>query len=312
MAEILQITPAPNNGTTGKLSYLLKKPMKSTKPAFKGDGNNYSMDCKFPKNIIEALKNCSACTCPYCSSTIKKNLTAYRQHLDLSTTEIKSTLNQHLPWGIPQGGAGKQGCVLPQRHYITGYSGYLHIPLWVAYKMTAKQLSTNLPRKNCFRRDIRLSDRHSSFCVNYYRSGYDRGHMAPSGDFNFDRFAEQDTYVLSNIAPQSRYFNRNPGLWYKAESLFREWTFLYKSVYVMSGSIFDADNDGLRDNDNQTKRWTKNQKGGVAIPTHFYKIIIRCIKNDTLSYNISGCNGGSLEALSFVFPHNEERSCRVS
>ena len=44
------------------------------------------------------------------------------------------------------------------------------------------------------------------------------------------------------------------GLWYKSESLFRDWTFLYKSVYVMSGSIFDADNDGFRDKDNQTKR----------------------------------------------------------
>lgn len=33
-----------------------------------------------------------------------------------------------------------------------------------------------------------------------------------SGDFNFDRFAEQDTYMLSNIAPQSKYFNRNPGM----------------------------------------------------------------------------------------------------
>ena len=44
------------------------------------------------------------------------------------------------------------------------------------------------------------------------------------------------------------------GLWYQAESVFRDWAIKYGSVYVISGSIFDADNDGFRDKDEQTKR----------------------------------------------------------
>ncbi|XP_065059538.1 venom phosphodiesterase CdcPDE-like isoform X2 [Rhopilema esculentum] len=311
MAEILRLKPAANNGTSGSLSYFLKNPLKAVKQATAGDGNNFTMDCKFPKNYTEARLGCSKCACYYCHNTIYWNQTVYRKNLDLSNTEIQKALETHLPLGIPQGGAGKQGCVLTQRHYVIGYSGYLHVPLWVAYKMTAKQLSINIKRMDCFRRDLRLTRQQSAMCSDYSRSGYDRGHMAPSGDFNFDRFAAQDTYVLSNIVPQSRYFNRRPGLWYQAESVFRDWAMKYDSVYVISGSIFDADNDGFRDKDEQTKRWTHDKKNGVAIPTHFYKIIVRCDVSNTTESATPGC-GGTLKAMSFVFPHNEEKGCQVS
>ena len=41
----------------------------------------------------------------------------------------------HLPWGAPQGGAGKGGCILTQQDFVTGYSTSLRLPLWVAYKL---------------------------------------------------------------------------------------------------------------------------------------------------------------------------------
>ena len=46
---------------------------------------------------------------------------------------------------------------------------------------TFQQLSTNIKRMNCFRKDIRLTVSQSGKCSDYSRSGYDRGHMAPSG-----------------------------------------------------------------------------------------------------------------------------------
>lgn len=58
-------------------------------------------------------------------------------------------------------------------------------------------------------------------------------------------------------------------------------------------------------------RWTKDQQGGVAIPTHFFKVITRCSRNMKLSLDIAGCSPGNLEALAFVFPHSEEKVCMV-
>eukprot|EP00794_Sanderia_malayensis_P009672 gene9672-10658_t len=308
--ELLKLRPAPNNGTIGSLSHLLQNPKSFVRTYDVGDGNSFSMDCTFPKNLTEAMAKCKDYICPYCFRSIEQNITFYTKNLNLSTEELRASLQRHFPWGLPKGGAGKGGCILTQKHYVIGYSSYLHIPLWVGYHLTAKQLRVNIPRKNCFRRDIRLTSQNASLCIDYSRSGFDRGHMAPNGDFNFERSAEQDTNILSNIAPQHRYFNRYPGIWFRSEDLFRRWALEYNSVYVISGSIFDSDGDGLRDKDGDAKRWLKDIKNSVAIPTHFYKIIVRCISNITSEYKFRNCKG-TLESLSFVFPHNMEKDCKL-
>ena len=61
-----------------------------------------------------------------------------------------------------------------------------------------QQLNTNIPRKNCFRRDIRLSNEQSSYCSDYSRSGYDRGHMAPNGNFHPSL---HDLLLIHNVQP---------------------------------------------------------------------------------------------------------------
>ena len=61
-------------------------------------------------------------------------------------------------------------------------------------------------------------------------------------------------------------------------------------------------------------RWLNNETKTVAIPTHFYKIIIRCnnsVSNAAGKGSIPGCNG-VLEAMAFIFPHIETPICKVS
>ena len=53
----------------------------------------------------------------------------------LSSFLVSQLLEMHLPWGAPQGGAGKGGCILTQQDFVTGYSTSLRLPLWVAYKL---------------------------------------------------------------------------------------------------------------------------------------------------------------------------------
>ena len=42
---------------------------------------------------------------------------------------------EHLPRGLPEGGAGVEGCILIQPYFVTGYSTYLRIPLWTANRI---------------------------------------------------------------------------------------------------------------------------------------------------------------------------------
>lgn len=52
----------------------------------------------------------------------------------------------HSPWGLPDGGAGKGGCILTQEEYISGFSTYLKVPLWVIYRLDGKVLDgSSLP-----------------------------------------------------------------------------------------------------------------------------------------------------------------------
>jgi len=234
----------------------------------------------------------------------------YRKNLNLTSNEIKSIHSLHFPWSIPQSSEEDNNTVvLTQKQYVIGYSTTFHIPLWVGYRLTAKQLQTNVKRKNCFRRDIRLTLAETSQCSNYQGSGMDRGHMAPNGDFNFDEYSQQDTFILSNVAPQYPKFNRSPGVWGYLEGLNRNLALKYDTLYVLSGSIFDGNNDGIKDTKNQPKMWIKDIENSVAIPTHFYKILIKC-KHSLTDKDIKTC-GSDLDILSYVLPHVAEKICKL-
>ena len=69
----------------------------------------------------------------YLICLFKDMLKSYKHLLVfLLVSQLQKT---HLPWGVPQGGAGKGGCLLTQNDFITGYSTSLRVPLWVAYKL---------------------------------------------------------------------------------------------------------------------------------------------------------------------------------
>ena len=55
-------------------------------------------------------------------------------------------------------------------------------------------------------------------------------------------------------------------------------------------------------------RWLKNATSSVAIPTHYYKIILRCDTNKNAYYKVPGCEG-RLDVISFILPHLPNRPC---
>tara|TARA_B100000900_G_C20500464_1_gene683481 strand:- start:546 stop:1031 length:486 start_codon:yes stop_codon:yes gene_type:complete len=92
----------------------------------------------------------------------------------------------------------------------------------------------------------------------YYKSGYDRGHLAPAGDMKISSISMSESFLLSNISPQNSSFNR--GGWKKLESQVRNWVLSEGNMYVVTGPILSNPIGSIGSN-------------RVTIPSFYYKIV---------------------------------------
>lgn len=73
--------------------------------------------------------------------------------------------------------------------------------------------------------------------MDYKRSGYDRGHMAAAGNHKVEQKHMEQTFFLSNMAPQvGAGFNRDT--WNRLEKHVRKLTNIYQDVYVCTGPLY--------------------------------------------------------------------------
>lgn len=211
--------------------------------------------------------------------------------LRLSTTDQAASIAAHLPWGAPAPNAPTSNeSRLVQRDYVIGYDADLRVPLWTAERVVASQLGA-VARADCFRADPRLSAAAASTPADYREPIYDQGHMAPFANQSSSAIAGHNSFIMSNMAPQTCQFNR--GIWQILEGITRLWAAEHGIVYVLSGSVFDRDGNGVRDSDASAHHMRSNNGAErVAIPSAFYKII-----------TIRRADG-SLSTLSILMPHD--------
>jgi len=192
--------------------------------------------------------------CPF-NEVPKATLAQYDQQVVLTEAEKQQARTEHAPWGA----ARLCNRLLEHREYLVCYDPQTRVALWVAYRLRAADV-TDLPRKNAFRTDPRLTADETAVCDDYRGSGYDRGHAVPRSDMNRSPVVQANTFLLSNMAPQTPILNR--GMWAYLEDSVRQWAVKFNEVYVMSGSVFMGSPHTL-------------PSGRVGIPRQFYKIIVR-------------------------------------
>lgn len=211
--------------------------------------------------------------------------------LSRNSAQERAALAAHLPWGVPAATApatNERQLVLAD--YVIQYDGVLRVPIWIAERIDSARLDPTVVRTDCFRPDPRLGAAATATLADYAGSGFDRGHLAPFADQRYSVVAGNNSFVLSNMAPQIGAFNS--GIWGALEDLSRGWAGRHGTLYVISGSIFDRDGDGRRDPDGAA---THVRSGRVGIPSHFFKIV---------AYPGAG---GRIETLTFLMPHNATR-----
>ncbi len=167
-------------------------------------------------------------------------------------------------FNLPAIGSNDQ--IVRHRRYTLRYREQYEQADWVAYKLTGDEARAYLSRDgNKFVPDP-LVKTGSAVHADYTRSGYDRGHLAPAGDFNTSPNDKQDTFYMSNISPQVGDFNR--GIWNDLEQKFRQWAERDEELYVVTGPVLKP---GLP---------TIGKYNEIAVPEMYYKIALCLTDNE--------------------------------
>lgn len=140
-----------------------------------------------------------------------------------------------------------------------GYNEQHEQANWVAHIVTRDIAEGSVRRTNDFRVDPAVES-GTPVTSDYWESGYDRGHLAPSADFRWSKTALSESYFYSNMSPQLPEFNR--GIWAEVENKVREWSILKGELYVVTGGILE---DGLK---------TIGDSNQVSIPKKYYKVLL--------------------------------------
>jgi len=223
------------------------------------------------------------------------------RQLWLNRRDRDLSIAQHLPWGMPTASVdATRERALVQRDYVIWYDGDLRVPLWTAERIDAGRLG-RADREDCFRRDPRLNADLASTPSDYDEWIFDQGHVTASANQTMSNLANHNSFIMSNMTPQFCQFNR--GVWQILEGIVRLWADERRTLYVLSGSIFDRNNDGVRDADEAALRMrtglrrpprpAASDRRRVAIPSHFYKVI---------AFEDAD---GRVQTLSLLFPHDQ-------
>ena len=152
------------------------------------------------------------------------------------------------------------GNIIHHTYYSLSYDEAHEQAEWVAYVLRRDSLNKPwVKRTNRFEADP-LVESSSATHRDYSNSGYDRGHLVPAADMAFNLVAMQETFLMSNISPQSSNFNK--GIWRELEELTRNWAKKFKELYVVSGPVLSMEPKGAIG------------QNEVSVPAAFYKVLV--------------------------------------
>lgn len=217
----------------------------------------------------------------------RAEVAAFDALLQLDDDAVAAAVDAHAPYGLPTGFT--TDILLAHEEYLVNYDPTVLLPTWASYTLIDADI-VSAERETCFREDIRLDPADRSTLADYEEDIFDRGHLVPRADMNRSRKAVINTFVLSNMMPQHDQFNR--GIWGTFEALVRVWAIQRGTIHVVTGPLFDADDDGQPDPVDAIDRVLP--LGRVGIPSHFFKIVLHELPN------------GFIESIAVVLPHTDD------
>jgi DNA/RNA endonuclease G (NUC1) len=129
--------------------------------------------------------------------------------------------------------------------------------------------------------------------------------MLGSGERTATREMNNQTFYVTNIAPQLRDgFNERGGAWNNLE-YFVDRQLCADTLYVVTGAIYD--DFTAPDGTNIKARTTvnKNDNKRVGVPTAYYKALLRT-KSGRTGKSVVECKASELKCAAFIIPHRSD------
>lgn len=161
-----------------------------------------------------------------------------------------------------------------RQEFVSCYDRRLKVPGWVIEHLTPQSRTAEGGdrKKSFFKEDTQIPEMFRARLQDYFRSGYDRGHQAPAANAKFSQQAMDETFMLTNIAPQTGAgFNRD--YWAHFERFCRNLTNNYPSVRVVTGPLF-LPRQIPGTNKSMVSYEVIGNPPTIAVPTHFFKIVV--------------------------------------
>lgn len=171
--------------------------------------------------LLILFQSCSMCSQHHVNTSVVAD----------SLEEIQAKVNREVWSSLPDVGYPVTPDTIPEQLlerycYTVSYNANTRQPNWVMWQLTEDHV---MPKKdgvwNEYREDEDLPLEIRATLEDYASSGYDRGHMCPGGDCNWDDEGRDETFVLSNMCPQNPNLNR--GDWKEIEMACRKWAKQY-------------------------------------------------------------------------------------
>ena len=166
--------------------------------------------------------------------------------------------------------------------YSLEYSYKYKHSYWIAYRFD-NTTGGNVGRNEAYKPDPELPSQYAAKHNDYTNSGYTRGHLCASSDRQYSKEANQQTFYMSNISPQSgNGFNQSGSAWNTGEDKVQAWGYNISrstdTLYVVKGGTIG---EGM------IKGYIKNE---VAIPKYFFMAVLFR-------------SGDNYKAIGFYMPH---------
>jgi endonuclease G, mitochondrial len=198
--------------------------------------------------------------------------------------------NPHLVLGNPShaGTSNPNNYLIERQQYALAYSRDRKILHWASWEVDAGWLGST-SRQDDFRPDGALPQGFYQVTPTDYRgSGYDRGHVVPSGDRTNTTKDNSATFLMTNILPQAPRNNRGP--WRELEEHGRSLVYQYdRSLHVFAGAYGQQGSVGDR---------------SITLPSRLWKIIIVYDRLDNGSLGL----GGNSQVIAVDMPNTDQVS----
>ncbi|XP_030644785.1 venom phosphodiesterase 1 [Chanos chanos] len=292
MCDLLEVSPAENNGTHGSMNHLLQEPFFTpTHPQEKSLPGQCPLLTLTPSDTL----GCN------CSALDELNLNS---RLNLTASQVLDSEKRHLPFGRPRLlWADEDYCILHHEGYVSAYSHSAFMPMWTSFTIDRPLNSEPMPGvlPDCLRADVRIPASQSATCDQYSSSS---GKISPVFLYppNLNKTAEQqfDALIMSNVVPVFPEFKR---IWdYLQTVLLKTYASQFNGVNVVTGPVFDYNYDGRYDTADLIQQFVPGT--GIPIPTHYFVVLTSC---SDASLPVHLCDQ-DLQTVSFLIPHREDNS----